>query len=165
LKNSDKVKQYINTNDGGNLGEEISAIVNYITDLEEVEELLILLRLLLNYVSKIMKTSDAETDLKEFVVIGKLDPTNEYHLGTPIICKPDLNERDAIDDINKCKNINYGDVKRYPNRYSLLLLKFGGANFKDLADKYFTQYLSQDKQERTDRFWLEAHRLIMGLKF
>ena len=118
-----------------------------------------------DYVSKIMKTTNAQQELKEFVVIGKLDPTNEYHLGTPKICQPDLDSQIAINDVKKCKNINYKDIERHPDKYSLLLLKFGGANLQDLVGKYFTQYLSEDKQERTDRFWLEAHRLIMGLKF
>ena len=40
------------------------------------------------YVSKIMKTKNAEQELKEFVMIGNIDKTNEYHLGQPILCKP-----------------------------------------------------------------------------
>ena len=32
------------------------------------------------YVSKIMKTTNAEEELAEFVTIGNIDPTNEYHL-------------------------------------------------------------------------------------
>lgn len=37
-----------------------------------------------DYVSKIMKNKDAENELKEFVTIGRYDPTNEFHLGSPI---------------------------------------------------------------------------------
>ena len=56
-----------------------------------------------NYVSKIMKTKNAETELEEFVIIGKLDPTNEYHLGQPILCEPNLDEVNVKNDIKKCK--------------------------------------------------------------
>jgi hypothetical protein len=53
------------------------------------------------YVSKIMKTKNAKNELKEFVVIGKMDPTNEYHLGKPYLCKPELDEPNVKEDIAK----------------------------------------------------------------
>ena len=39
-----------------------------------------------------MKTKNAKKELSEFVTIGRIDPANEYHLGQPILCKPDLNK-------------------------------------------------------------------------
>ena len=36
------------------------------------------------YVSKIMKNKNAQEELSEFVIIKKLDPKDEYHLGQPI---------------------------------------------------------------------------------
>ena len=117
-----------------------------------------------NYVSKIMTKSNAQKELAEFVIISNIDPTNQYHLGTPKICNPNVRQENFSQDISKCKNIKNTDVLSHPNNYNLLLLKFGGINLKELVEKYFTQYLSKDKVNRVDRFLLEIHRLIMGLK-
>ena len=96
-----------------------------------------------NYVSKIMKTKNAETELAEFVIIGKLDPTNEYHLGEPILCKPQLAEETLKKDISKCKHIDFSDVEAHPDKYSLLVLKFGGPDLKALCNKYLIKYLEK----------------------
>ena len=61
------------------------------------------------YVSKIMKTKNAEQELAEFVIIGNIDPTNEYHLGEPILCKPDIDESNVKKDIGRCKYIKLDD--------------------------------------------------------
>jgi serine/threonine protein kinase len=117
-----------------------------------------------NYVSKIMTKTNAQKELAEFVIISNIDPTNKYHLGTPKICSPNVTQDNFSQDISKCKNIKNTDVMRDPNKYGLLLLKFGGINLKELVDKYFTKYLSKDKDNRVDLFFIEIHRLIMGLK-
>lgn len=118
-----------------------------------------------NYVSKIMKTKNAQQELAEFVIIGNIDPTEEYHLGQPILCKPNLDFEHVKDDIKRCKYIKIDDVEANPDKYSLLVLKFGGPDLKALCNKYLTKYLEKDKDIRTDKFWLEVHHLIKGLKF
>jgi serine/threonine protein kinase len=118
-----------------------------------------------NYVSKIMKTKNAQEELDEFVIIKNIDPKDEYHLGQPILCKPNLDETKVKEDIEKCKHIKISDVETNPDNYSLLVLKFGGPDLKQLCNKYLDKLLEKDKQERTDKFWLEVHHLIKGLKF
>ena len=117
------------------------------------------------YVSKIMKTKNAEQELAEFVIIGNIDPTNEYHLGEPILCKPDIDESNVKKDIGRCKYINLDDIEANPDNYSLLVLKFGGPDLKALCKKYLTKYLEKDKEKKVDKFWLEVHHLIKGIKF
>jgi serine/threonine protein kinase len=117
------------------------------------------------YVSKIMKTKNAEQELAEFVTIGNIDPSDEYHLGAPILCKPNLDEANVKDVIKKCKYIKLDDIEANPDNYSLLVLKYGGPDFKLLCNKYLTKYLEKDKAIRIDKFWLEVHHLIKGLKF
>jgi serine/threonine protein kinase len=112
-----------------------------------------------------MKTKNAEKELKEFVVIGKIDPTNEYHLGTPILCKPDISDSDTKNDIKRCKYIKIDEVEADPNKYSVLVLKFGGPDLKALCEKYLTKYLDKNIEKRVDKFWLEVHHLLKGLKF
>ena len=54
-----------------------------------------------NYVSKLMATKYAEEELREFVTIHKYDPNDDYHLGTPILCSPQLDNMKEIKDIKK----------------------------------------------------------------
>lgn len=117
-----------------------------------------------DYVSKFMKTKHAEIELKEFLFIGKIDPTNEYHLGQPIICEPDFQDPEFMNDIKNCTHINKDDLisNQLKKDYSLLLIKYGGPDLKALCNIQLNQYF---KENNTDKFWLEVHHLIKGLKF
>ena len=118
-----------------------------------------------DYVSKIMKTSDAEDELKEFIVIGSYDKTNEFHLGAPIMCPPALTSEIIETDIAKCKHIKSRYIREKPDKYKLLLLKFGGPDLKELCNNQLIKYLKTNKAVKTDLFLLEVHRLLRGLKF
>jgi len=117
------------------------------------------------YVSKIMLNKNAQQELSEFVTIGKLDMNNEYHLGTPYLCKPDLKKENSIKAISNCKNIKVNDVENNPNKYSLLVLQFGGPDFKSFCVDFIKKYISSNKKEKCDLFWLEIHHLLKGLQF
>jgi serine/threonine protein kinase len=69
------------------------------------------------------------------------------------------------DDIKRCKNIKLDEVESNPDKFSLLVIKFGGPDLKALCNKYLVKYLEKDKELRTDKFWLEVHHLIKGLNF
>jgi len=118
-----------------------------------------------DYVSKIMKTKEAETELEEFVVIGSYDPENDYHLGTPILCQPELTDTIINNEISKCKYIKSSEVNTNPNDYKILLIKFGGPDLKNLCETELKKYLSTKTKLKTDRFWLEVHRLLKGIRF
>jgi serine/threonine protein kinase len=118
-----------------------------------------------DYVSKIMITKEAQKELKEFVIIGSYDPENEYHLGTPILCQPELTDTIINKDISKCKYIKSSEVKANPNDYKILLIKFGGPDLKNLCVTQLKKYLSTKSKMKTDRFWLEVHHLLKGIKF
>jgi serine/threonine protein kinase len=112
-----------------------------------------------------MKTKNAKKELAEFLIIGKIDPTNKYHLGQPILCKPDISEPSVKNDIDNCKYINSNNIKINEDKYSLLVLKYGGPDLKIFCLNYIKKYLKTHKTERTDKFWLEVHNLIKGIKF
>ena len=118
-----------------------------------------------NYVSKIMKTKNAQNELDEFVIIKNIDPNDEYHLGSPILCKPDIDETNVKEDIGHCKYIKSAEVNANPDDYRLLVLKYGGPDLKALCNEYLIKYLEKNKENRIDNFWLEVHHLIKGLKF
>ena len=117
------------------------------------------------YVSKLMKTKNAKKELAEFLIIGKIDPANEYHLGQPILCKPNINEHNVKNDINHCKYLKSKDIETNEDKYSLLILKYGGPDLKIFCGDHLKKYLKQHKRERADNFWLEVHHLLKGLNF
>ena len=116
------------------------------------------------YVSKLMKTKRAEEELAEFVKFHQYDPNDEYHLGTPIMCKPDLQEAGVMANINKCKKIS-PDVKTNIANYDLLVMKYGGPDLKIFCKSKIKQFLKTKTQQKSDKFWLEAHHLIKALQF
>lgn len=118
-----------------------------------------------NYVSKLMKNKEALIELREFVIIEKIDPKNEYHLDTPILCEPDLDDPNVKKNIEQCKTIKLTNIEAKPSDYSILVLKYGGPDLKAFTNSYIKKYFTQDKTTKVDKFWLEVHHLIKGLKF
>jgi len=116
------------------------------------------------YVSKLMKTKRAEEELAEFVKFHRYDPNDEYHLGTPIMCKPDLIEAGVMADVEQCKKLS-PDVKANPDNYDLLVMKYGGPDLKIFCKSKINQFLKTNKEQKSDKFWLEVHHLIKGLQF
>lgn len=117
-----------------------------------------------DYVSKFMKNKDAQKEFSEFVVISKYDTKNEYHLGTPIMCKPELTSEN-IDDISKCKYIEKTEIIDNPDNYSLLLLKYGGPDLSSFCKNHISTFLKKNKHLKSYKFWFDVHHLLKGLKF
>jgi serine/threonine protein kinase len=121
-----------------------------------------------SYVSKLMTTAHAQTELAEFVVIGNLDKKNEYHLGKPFLCKPVL-DKDAIKAIKPCEHVTLKAVEANPTNYSLLLLKYGGPDLKIFNEKMnndlWIKPNGKNNREKVDNFWLGIHDLFRGLIF
>lgn len=116
-----------------------------------------------NYVSKLMKKHRAEEELQEFIKFHHYDPQNEYHLGTPINCELDMNEKNDA-DIAECGKMA-PKVFLHPEKYGLLVMKYGGPDLKVFCKDEIKKYLKTKKTEKSDKFWLEVHHLITGLKF
>lgn len=116
------------------------------------------------YVSKLMKNKDAQKELSQFIVIGNYDTNNEYHLGTPVLCKPELT-KDVVEDIEKCKYFKKTDIVDNPDEFSLLLLKYGGPDLAAFCKDHIKNFLKKNKNNKSDHFWLEVQHLLKGLKF
>ena len=121
-----------------------------------------------SYVSKLMTTAHAQSELAEFIVIGNLDKKNEYHLGKPFLCKPKL-DKDAIKAIKPCEHVTLKAVEANPVNYSLLLLKYGGPDLKIFNEKMnndlWIKPNGKNNREKVDNFWLGIHDLFRGLLF
>jgi serine/threonine protein kinase len=117
-----------------------------------------------NKVTKLMKTEEAKKELNEFVVMENVDPDKEYYLGTPYSCKvaqKPYNKTSA----EKCKRLRSADPKIAKNlsKYTLLVMEDGGDSL-DIFAKKANAWTSADRFEKIERFWLEAHRMFMGVK-
>jgi len=116
-----------------------------------------------DHVSKILKTKYAKKELEEFLIIHRIDPSEDYHLGNPILCKPKLDE-EVVKDIKRCKHLDNFDSETEKDDYSLLLLKYGGPDIKALCSKYLDKYLETQKEEKVYKIIIEIHNLIKGLQ-
>ena len=114
------------------------------------------------HISKIMGKEDAIKELNEFVLLAKVDPHNEFHLGKPYLCEP-KNDAEAQKDVAKC----YGMATHfslYPDYYRLLLQEYGGYNLEQFCKDHLENYLKPAPIKNKDTFWLEVHRLLRGLQ-
>ena len=115
-----------------------------------------------DYVSKLMKSNDARVELSEFIILREMDPNNEFHLGMPISCEPNLKEPGVKADIAKCKSIKIKDVNADPNNYSILLMQNGGTNLKIFCEDHLRKKIAKYKNT-SDLFWFNVHNLLKGL--
>jgi len=115
------------------------------------------------YISKLMKTKNAEKELREFVFISNLDKKNEYHLGTPIICEPNIKDPSFEEDVEDCMRIDVDNIIKQPNNYRLLIQKSGGYDLSYFCKHYLKNYM--EKESNKFIFWLEVYNLLKGIRF
>ena len=116
------------------------------------------------YISKLMKTENAEKELREFVIISNLDKQNEYHLGTPTICEPNIKEQNFSLNVDKCKRFNSKQILEHPANYRLLIQKSGGYDLSYFCKNYLKQF-TQSHENNNLLLWLEVYNLLKGLHF
>ena len=117
------------------------------------------------YVSKLMKNKYAMEELNEFTIIGNIDTNNEFHLGKPIICTPDVSDPNVKKDIQKCKKIGK-DIDSNQNDYRLLIQPYGGRDIDDICNSPgdLEKYFSTNTRVKVDMFFLKMHTLFKGIK-
>ena len=121
-----------------------------------------------NKISKLMTTANARTELGEYKTIDNIDPSNEYYLGKPATCYPDAKLQN-MKDIRKCAEIgpavlqSFADPSMFDD-YTLLIMEDGGMDLKKYGEMLDTLSVNEDNIEKVEKFWLEAHRIFLGLK-
>ena len=115
-----------------------------------------------NRVSKILVKEEAINEMMEYVLIKNIDKNNEYYLGEPINCT--VKEDDYnIQSIRKCKN-GKKIVDELSSNYSLIIMKDGGINLLEYYKIVKKLLKTPENQEKMEKFWIEAHRMIKGIK-
>ena len=95
-------------------------------------------------ISKILKTTDAQTEIAQYEAINTIDPTNQFYLGVPTICDvadTEYNKR----EIEECNN---------KQNTTLLRMNYGGIDLFKYAKGGGVSGL----------FWCEFHRAIKGIQ-
>jgi serine/threonine protein kinase len=112
-------------------------------------------------VSKVLTTDNANKEFDEYNQIARADPNNEYYLGKPQKCSMSEADYKAFVERSGCRilqpNSSYSD-------YRLLQYLDGGSDLDDFARVHLTKFLSTWPRRQSDYFWLNAHKLFMGLK-
>jgi len=111
--------------------------------------------------SKILKTKYADIESSEYKNIHKADPSKKYYLGDPIQCKVG-NTRKNIMAINQCEEAP--SILKNIEDYSLLIMEYGGINLRDYGKSVASWKNTSINKTKIERFWLESHRLLRGVK-
>jgi len=114
-----------------------------------------------NKVSKILKNKEADKEMSEFNSISNLDTNNEFYLGVPHRCSP-AKTQENIEAIEKCKN-GKKLVQQLQN-YSLLVMEDGGMDLDKYGKILKSREPNEENREKMELFWIEAHRILIGLR-
>ena len=118
-----------------------------------------------NKLSKLMKDEEATSEFKEYGIMENIDPKHNFYLGSPKMCKVDINLYNK-NSADKCKRLKASDAEIINNlaQYTLMIMEDGGDNLEDFAEKAQEWPLSKENSQRIEKFWLEAHRALAGVK-
>ena len=109
-----------------------------------------------NKISKYLLTKYADTEMKEYNKINKVDPEKNFFLGKPTKCLPDDNNKtkQAIKPCNFNKDIEH---------FSLLVMNDGGEDLEQFATRFAKLPVTNENIKKMELFWIEAQRILLGL--
>jgi serine/threonine protein kinase len=118
-----------------------------------------------NKVSKVLFSTFAKKELKEYDKIGRIDKTKQFYLGKPKDCQFNTKDKENQNSLNKCSVAE--DMLKTPEDLTLLIMEDGGINLEIYANQFVTMGNSKtqfDNIKRVEIFWMEAFRLLLGIK-
>jgi len=114
-----------------------------------------------NKTSKLLSKKDATKELKEYKNVSDADPVDEFYLGKPVKCPPDVLVPSNVTAAQKCKLANYTGFSL--DRYNLLIMEDGGENIYTYAASLNELDPSPAITKKCELFLLESLRLFKGL--
>jgi serine/threonine protein kinase len=112
-------------------------------------------------ISKILKTKYADIERSEYINMHRADPKRKFYLGDPHQCNVSITKSNLI-AISKCDDAP--DIVKNIDEYSLLLMEYGGLNLREYGDNIAKWPNTTANKKKIERFWLESHRLLRGVK-
>ena len=113
-------------------------------------------------ISKILLKKYAEKEMDEYDILSKIDKKHKYYLGNPVICEPDDSEFN-LNSIHKCETFSEDPRNRISDN-NLLIMNDGGINLEVFADEMHKQRKSLETTKKMELFWIEFHRVFMGIQ-
>jgi serine/threonine protein kinase len=114
-----------------------------------------------NKLSKVMSSKNAEQELKEYVLIDKIDPRAEYYSGKPETCKFEKSSIN-IEPVEKCAIGK--KILESKNDYKLIIMQDGGDNLVEFTEKMKIAANNESNKQIMEHFWMESKRLLYGVK-
>lgn len=114
-----------------------------------------------NKVSKIMSPNETMKELKEYVLIENADKKSDFYLGIPETCDFEKSKIN-IPAVKKCEK--YEDFLDISNKFKLLIMPDGGDNLDVFAEKMGKAPDNNKNKLIMEKFWIEAKRLLYGIK-
>lgn len=114
-----------------------------------------------NKVSKILSKKSATKEIDEYSEISKVDKDKDFYLGLPVKCNISRIESN-VKSIQQCK-----DGKEFLedlDNFVLLIMEYGGENLSDFAKRMNKLSSSSENIQKIELFWIEAHRILIGIK-
>jgi serine/threonine protein kinase len=115
-------------------------------------------------VTKLMVKTEADKELREYDTMMKIDPKNKYYLGKPTSCNIEYSTSN-ITSASECKILKKADprlLEELDKKYKLLVMKDGGKSLDNYAREIAAK--SKPDMKKIKEFWLEVHRLFLGVK-
>jgi len=76
-------------------------------------------------ISKLMKRDEAINEVKEQRLFDKIDPSFNFHLPVPTLCKPNI--REELEELKKCSVVRGNDGRLLPeDKLALMIIQNGG---------------------------------------
>jgi serine/threonine protein kinase len=102
----------------------------------------------------------AEKEMGDYNIIQTVDKSHEYYLGNPVNCSV-ADTPSNITAIKKCKNSK--ELIQHLDDLSLLIMEDGGIALNDFADMMEQWTITPENIEKTERVFIEFHRIIMAM--
>ena len=116
-------------------------------------------------ISKLLKKDDAEKELKEYKIMKEIDPDDSYYLGEPMSCDADDGDYNKK-SLKDCRSLYKHDANLINSlqKYKLIIMEDGGDSLKKFSRDMEKMEKSEQNKTLMEKFWIEAHRILIGLK-
>jgi serine/threonine protein kinase len=114
-----------------------------------------------NKTSKLLSKKESNGELKEYKNVSAADPSDEFYLGKPVKCSPDILVPSNITAAKKCNMAFFPGFSLAD--YNLLIMEDGGENLYTYSDALNNLDPNPSITKKCELFLLESLRLFKGL--
>jgi len=114
----------------------------------------------LDQISKLMRSSEANSEMDEYALVANVDRNREFYLGQPTLCKLGT-MKSNVKAIRAC-NMSSSVFENY-NDYMLMLMKNGGDSLKIFSQNMKNEEVNESNKKKIQNFWISCQKLFLGV--